>query len=175
MAVFIIRTRFGSTATFRYPMTPSFTDVGTDNPFFAWIQKMAQVGITTGCGATTYCPGDAVTREQMATFVMRGAFNQFLPAGTPVVAAVSPATAALGSTVTVTLTGQNTNWMNLATQLTTAPGITVISLGVTSTTTLTAQLAVAANATPGPYSLTVVTGSEEATLPNGFTVTMPMQ
>ncbi len=171
MAVFIIRARFGATATFNYPTAPSFTDVGTDNSFFAWIQKMQQLGITTGCGPTTYCPNDAVTREQMATFIMRGAFNQLLPAGTPVVTSVSPASGPAGSAITVTLTGQNTNWVNGLTQVGTAPAITVVSLLVTSSTTLTVQLGVSASAAPGPYSLTTITGSEEATLPNGFTVT----
>ena len=49
-----------------------------------------QVGITSSCGPTTYCPGDPVTRGQMAVFLMRGALNQLLPAGTPVIVSVSP-------------------------------------------------------------------------------------
>ena len=167
MAVFIVRTRFGATATFNYPVSPSFTDVTSDNSFFQWIQKMGQLGITSGCGATTYCPNDPVTRGQMAVFLMRGAFNQLLP-GAPVITSVSPAAGPRGYTIMVTLTGQNTNWVNGTTQVTAAPGITVTNVAVTNATTLTAQLSVAANAMPGPYSLTATTGSEEATLPNGF-------
>ena len=91
MAVFIIRARYGAATAFNSSPTPLFTDVPASNIFFTWIQKMRQVGITTGCGANVYCPNDPVTRGQMAVFVMRGAFNQLLPAGTPVVAAVSPA------------------------------------------------------------------------------------
>ena len=34
---------------------------------------------------TTYCPSSPVIRGDMAIFLMRGAFNQFLPAGTPVI------------------------------------------------------------------------------------------
>jgi hypothetical protein len=41
---------------------------------------------------------------------------------------------------------------------------------VQNSTTLTAQLNVATSAAPVQYSLTATTGSEEATLPNGFTV-----
>ena len=43
------------------------------------INRLAAAGITTGCAATRFCPGDPVTREQMASFLSR-AFH--LPAGT---------------------------------------------------------------------------------------------
>ncbi len=170
MAVFIVRARFGATAGFTYPLTPLFTDVGTDNAYFAWIQKMKQLGITSGCGPGTYCPNDSVTREEMAAFLMRGAFNQLLAPGTPVVSSVSPSSVPPGYTVVVTLIGQNTNWVNGVTQVGTAPGITAGNVVVTNASTLTVQLTVAPNATPGPYSLTATTGTEEATLPNGFIV-----
>jgi hypothetical protein len=129
---------------------------------------MSQIGITLGCGTGLYCPGDPVTREGMAVFLMRGAFNQLLPAGAPVITSVSPVAGPRGNTTMVTLTGQNTKWVNGTTQVTTAPGIMVTNVVVTNATTLTAQLSVAVNATPGPYALTATTGSEEATLPNGF-------
>jgi hypothetical protein len=32
---------------------------------------MKDLGITSGCGATTYCPSDPVTRGQMAVFLVR--------------------------------------------------------------------------------------------------------
>ncbi|MGI8514158.1 MAG: glycoside hydrolase family 26 protein [Acidimicrobiia bacterium] len=35
------------------------------------INALAQAGITSGCTATTYCPGASVTREQMAAFLHR--------------------------------------------------------------------------------------------------------
>jgi hypothetical protein len=102
----------------------------------------------------------------MAVFIMRGEFNQLLPAGAPVVVSVSPAIGALGGTTMVTLTGQNTHW-DSTTQISTGPGIVVNNVVVTSPTTLTAVLMMTA---PGPYSLTATTGAEEATLPNGFIV-----
>jgi uncharacterized repeat protein (TIGR01451 family) len=174
MAVFIIRDRFGSATVFNYSPTPLFTDVLPANTFFAWIQKLKQLGITSSCGSNAagqqYCPDDPVTREQMAVFLMRGAFNQLLLAGAPVIVSVSPAAEPRGYSTTVTLTGQNTNWVNGTTQVSTGPGITASNVLVTSPTTLTAQLVVAASAVAGPYSLTAITGSEEATLPNGFTV-----
>jgi len=170
MAVFIIRARLGATTTFTFPQTAYFTDVATDNSFYSWIQKMKQIGITSGCGPTTYCPGDSVTREEMAVFLMRGAFNQLLPAGTPIVTSLSPNLGYRGSTTTVTLIGQNTNWVNGTTQVNTAPGITASNVIVTSANTLTVQVTVPAAATPGPYSLTAVTGTEEATMPNALIV-----
>ena len=169
MAVFIIRARYGSTTAFSYPSTQSFTDVPSTNTYFQWIQKMKQLGVTSGCGANTYCPNDPVTREQMAAFIMRGAFNLLLPAGTPVITSISPAGVTHGQTATVTITGSNTNFAG-GTQVNAGAGITVSNIVVTSGTTLTAQFSVASGATPGPRSITATTGAEEATLPNGLVV-----
>ncbi|MGI8829777.1 MAG: S8 family peptidase [Candidatus Limnocylindria bacterium] len=36
------------------------------------INALAQSGITVGCGGTRFCPDGTVTREQMATFLVRG-------------------------------------------------------------------------------------------------------
>ena len=36
------------------------------------IEKLRRTGITTGCGGGNYCPGDSVTRAQMAVFILRG-------------------------------------------------------------------------------------------------------
>ena len=170
MAVLIIRARYGVPVPVDYPVTPYFTDVPATHPYFPWIQKMKQFGITTGCGSTTYCPDDPVTRGQMAVFIMRGEFNQLLPSGTPVVAWAYPASASAGQTVTVTILGQNTNFSTTLTQVNAGTGIIVSNIAVANGTTLTAQFAVAPGAASGPRSITVTTGSEEATLPNGFKV-----
>jgi streptogramin lyase len=103
MAIFIIRARLGvaiagSSPTFTYPSAAYFTDATAANEFaFPWIQRMRLENITSGCTSTTYCSTDPVTRDEMATFIMRGAFNQFLPAGTPVVASISPSTLPMGA------------------------------------------------------------------------------
>ncbi|MBS1830879.1 MAG: hypothetical protein JST93_36635 [Acidobacteria bacterium] len=57
---------------FTYTTTPYFTDVPTSHLFFAYIQKMKDLGITSGCTATTYCPGDSISNVQIATFTVRG-------------------------------------------------------------------------------------------------------
>jgi hypothetical protein len=70
MAVFVIRALLGD--NFTAPTTPAFTDVPATHPFFNYIQKLKDLGITSGCTATTFCPDDPVTRGQMAAFVIRG-------------------------------------------------------------------------------------------------------
>jgi hypothetical protein len=50
----------------------SFTDVPTSQLFYRAIESVLHSGITTGCTATTYCPGDQVTRSQMSLFLARG-------------------------------------------------------------------------------------------------------
>ena len=37
------------------------------------INAVANSGVTTGCGGPNYCPGQVVTREQMASFIVRAA------------------------------------------------------------------------------------------------------
>jgi HD-like signal output (HDOD) protein len=50
MAVFIVRALIGDAFTF--PAAPYFTDVPTTHIFFKYVQKMRQLRITAGCGAT---------------------------------------------------------------------------------------------------------------------------
>jgi hypothetical protein len=70
MAAFIIRALYGE--SFQYTSAPYFSDVDASNPFFKYVQKMKDQGITAGCGNGNYCPDDNVTREQMAAFLVRG-------------------------------------------------------------------------------------------------------
>jgi hypothetical protein len=78
MAVFIIRSLMGND-NFQAQITPYFTDVPATHPYFKHIQKMRELGITTGCTATQYCPDDPVTRGQMGVFLIRARLS--LPAG----------------------------------------------------------------------------------------------
>jgi hypothetical protein len=73
MAVFMIRAWMlaNHLSTFTYQPTPYFTDVPSNNIFFSYIQKMKELGIWTGCTATTYCENDVVTRDQMAPMILR--------------------------------------------------------------------------------------------------------
>jgi hypothetical protein len=174
MAIFIIRARLGlalaggPSPVFTYPATPSFTDVPANGFGFAWIQRMKLDAITSGCTATTYCASDPVIRGDMAIFIMRGLFNQFLPAATPVLTQISPSTLAAGTSGTYTITGANTNFVQGTTQLSSIPGVTIGTITVTSPSTLTMQLTAAATAVTQPYSILAITGSEQDVLPNGL-------
>jgi uncharacterized repeat protein (TIGR01451 family) len=59
-----------------------FIDVPSNNPFYEDIGKLSARGITLGCGNGNYCPGDPITREQMAAFILR-AKGEFSPPDPP--------------------------------------------------------------------------------------------
>jgi hypothetical protein len=48
-----------------------FNDVPASYWASGFIEQLFMDGITTGCGLGNYCPEDAVTREQMAVFLLR--------------------------------------------------------------------------------------------------------
>jgi hypothetical protein len=79
MAAFIIR----ALGEFNPPAPPSqrFSDVPPTNPFYNFIDRMAALNITLGCGGGNYCPSSTVTREQMSAFIIRalGEFNPPTP------------------------------------------------------------------------------------------------
>jgi glucose/arabinose dehydrogenase len=51
-------------------VAPPFNDI-TSSAFFNEILWIYYEGITAGCSATAYCPSSSVTREQMASFLVR--------------------------------------------------------------------------------------------------------
>jgi hypothetical protein len=51
-----------------------FADVPSDHWAAAWIKQLAVDGITGGCGGGNYCPEAAVTRAQMAVFLLRSRY-----------------------------------------------------------------------------------------------------
>jgi hypothetical protein len=69
MAVFLVRALLGD--SFTYDTSPVFADVPASHWAFKYIQKLYELGITTGCGGNNYCPSQAVTREEMAAFLAR--------------------------------------------------------------------------------------------------------
>ena len=169
MAVFVIVSRYGK-VPYTYPATPYFTDVPANSPYFPFVQKMAQAGITAGCAPQLFCPANPLTRGQMSVFIVTGLLNELLPPGMPAMVSVVPGSAAPGQSITVTLTGQNTHFAQGATPISTPPGITASNMTVVNATALTVELSVDANFVTGPVSLVALTGTEEAVLPNGFTV-----
>jgi len=49
-----------------------FLDVPSDYWALTFINKLAEAGITSGCGSDNYCPENLVTRAQLAVFLERG-------------------------------------------------------------------------------------------------------
>ena len=71
MAVFLLKSRYGSEHV-PVPATGTvFGDVPADAFAAAWIEELAALGVTGGCGNGNYCPGDPVTRAQMAVFLLK--------------------------------------------------------------------------------------------------------
>jgi hypothetical protein len=60
---------------FTYPTTPIFTDVPSTMSQFPYIQKMFELGMTTGCTATQFCPTANLTRQEVAAFLVRAFLN----------------------------------------------------------------------------------------------------
>jgi hypothetical protein len=78
MAVFLLRSKHGSTYAPPSATGSMFNDVPISHPFAAWIEQLATEGITGGCGGGNYCPDSSVLRSQMAIFIQR-TFNLPLP------------------------------------------------------------------------------------------------
>ena len=72
MAVFLLKSKFGS-AHVPPPCTGTvYTDVPcTGGAFDPWIEELAALQITGGCGPQLYCPSNTVTRQQMAVFLLK--------------------------------------------------------------------------------------------------------
>jgi hypothetical protein len=71
MAVFVLVAREGAGYAPPACGAPMFGDVPASGPFCPWIEELSRRGVVGGCGGGNYCPGAAVTREQMAVFVLR--------------------------------------------------------------------------------------------------------
>ena len=61
----------GVTKTWTMHVGDSFPDVPVSHPFYAFVENLFHNGITGGCGAGGYCPDNAVTRGQMAVFLLK--------------------------------------------------------------------------------------------------------
>jgi subtilisin family serine protease len=70
MAVFLLLAKEGMGFSPPACATPPFNDVPVSSSFCPWIQELAQRGVTSGCGGGNYCPQAAVTRAQMAVFLL---------------------------------------------------------------------------------------------------------
>ena len=94
------------------------------------------------------------------------------PIGTPLLTAAVPYAGQQGQAgLAVTITGQNTGFVQGTTQVSFGVGITVTSVAVTDPAHVTAMLSISAGAALGFRDVTVTTGTQVVTLADGFTVT----
>jgi hypothetical protein len=176
MAMFLVRARLALYgASFSYNPEPYFADVltnveGNGMPF-PFIQMSYDEHITNGCGTNplAYCRDGLVTRGQMASFIMRGLFNETMVIGptAPILTGVTPNAVSLtaGSQITVTITGTNTNFQTGDTVSVPNGMLAVNNIVVNSATSISATLTVNANAVAGPPALVVTKGGQNITLP----------
>ena len=71
MAAFLLKSKLGAGHTPPPATGTAFADVPADHPFAPWIEELASLGITGGCGGGNYCPDAPVTRAQMAAFLLK--------------------------------------------------------------------------------------------------------
>ncbi|HWZ85620.1 MAG TPA: DUF1800 family protein [Thermoanaerobaculia bacterium] len=70
MAAFLLKVYHG-TSYAPPPAQGVFSDVPTSIPLAPWIEELARLSVTAGCGGTAYCPANSVTRGQMAVFMTK--------------------------------------------------------------------------------------------------------
>lgn len=87
-----------------------------------------------------------------------------------VIQSLAPNTAPAGVSLQVTITGSNTHFVQGTTEVTFGSGVTVSRVTVDSATSALAQIAIASSAAPGSRTVTALTGAEQASLVNGFTI-----
>ena len=71
MSVFLLRGIHGSAYVPPSASGTKFVDVPANYWAAAWIEELANEGITGGCGNGNYCPDSVVTRDQMAILLLR--------------------------------------------------------------------------------------------------------
>jgi hypothetical protein len=76
MAVFLLKSKLG--AAHVPPVCAGiFADVACPSLFADWIEELHTLGVTGGCQASPllYCPGNPVTRAQMAVFLLKASIG----------------------------------------------------------------------------------------------------
>ncbi|MBL8216482.1 MAG: S-layer homology domain-containing protein [Bryobacterales bacterium] len=59
------------TTAFPWSQTPAFSDVPPTHPHFRFVQKLAELGITQGCGNGRFCPDQNLNRGELAALLAR--------------------------------------------------------------------------------------------------------
>ena len=72
MAVFLLKSEHGSGYTPPAATGNVFDDVSASSFAAAWIERIHAEGITAGCTPNDFCPNAAVSRAEMAVFLLKG-------------------------------------------------------------------------------------------------------
>ncbi len=75
MAIFLLRGINGASYSPPSATGNIFNDVPLGAFADAWIEQLASIGITSGCGDNNYCPNSSVTRAQMAIFLLKAKYG----------------------------------------------------------------------------------------------------
>jgi len=73
MAVFLLKGKYGASHVPPPATGTVFGDVHIGDFAADWIEELAGLQITGGCGGGNYCPANPVTRAQMAVFLLKSA------------------------------------------------------------------------------------------------------
>jgi hypothetical protein len=106
------------------------------------------------------------TGTEVATLI--GGFSVL--AGVPALLPLNPSMGTAGSSGNTIITGAFTTFQQAFSNVNMGSGITVNFINVTSTTQLTVNFTIAANASVGPRDVSVTTNGQTLVLSNGFTV-----
>lgn len=126
----------------------------------------AQIAIQPGAatGLRTIVVNTGVQRAELVNgFSING--------GTPTPSiTLSPSSGTRGQTLAVAITGLNTHFVQGTTSATFGPGVTVTAFTVSNPTTALTNVTISATSTLGPRSITLTTGSEEASCQDCFVI-----
>jgi hypothetical protein len=149
-----------------------FTDVPSTTAHHDAISELAGAGITAGCGPSAFCPGETVTRAQMAAFLRRGATRVNADSSTTTLA-IGPDGSASGVPVTVevALAGTAGGTANLALQGT----VTVDPPADAAACPCEVEVFVyrAGDELQGPSSWSTLTDDGPVSVPTGWALTVP--
>ncbi len=65
----------GAARTWTLHLGDSFTDVPRSHWAYRFVETILHNGVTAGCGATTYCPDNSLTRAEMAVLLLRSRYG----------------------------------------------------------------------------------------------------
>ncbi len=76
-ATFLVRAIYSATTgdpeNFTYTLSPAYfpNDMPSTSVYYPYVQKLADLGLTTGCSPNTFCSTANVTKGEMAVFIAR--------------------------------------------------------------------------------------------------------